>query len=67
MCQEISGNTLIWSYTDKNRNGDHIWWISDLAKFRMHYPEWQPQYDVPGILREIHEANSERWVRSVHA
>jgi len=29
MCQEISGNPLMWTYTEKNRNGDHIWWISD--------------------------------------
>ncbi len=67
MCQEISGNPLMWTYTEKNRNGDHIWWISDLTKFRTHYPAWEPRHDVPRILREIYKVNSERWARSVHA
>jgi hypothetical protein len=24
--------------------------------------DWRPEYDVPTILREIHDANAERWV-----
>jgi CDP-paratose 2-epimerase len=61
MCQEITGNELRWDYSEKNRNGDHIWWITDLSKFRSHYPDWRPEYDVPRILREISEVGSERW------
>jgi len=61
MCEEISGHTLNWTYTDKNRIGDHIWYISDLAKFKRHYPRWQMKYDVPAILQEIFENNWERW------
>ncbi|HVP22225.1 MAG TPA: NAD-dependent epimerase/dehydratase family protein [Anaerolineaceae bacterium] len=61
MCEEISGQSLNWTYTDKNRIGDHIWYISDLAKFKKHYPGWQMKYDVPAILQEIFENNWERW------
>ena len=54
-------------YTEDNRIGDHIWWISDLAKFSGHYPAWNQQFDVPAILREIYEANCERWTKKVVA
>jgi CDP-paratose 2-epimerase len=61
LSQDIAGRELQWSYTEQNRTGDHIWWIGDLAKFKSHYPAWRLEYDVPHILREIHEANVERW------
>lgn len=55
LCQEISGNTLDYSYVEDNRIGDHIWWISDVRKFQSHYPEWKYRYDLRGILQEIYE------------
>jgi CDP-paratose 2-epimerase len=61
ICQEITGKDLNWTYSETNRIGDHIWWISDNAKFANHYPNWKHQYDVPQILREIYEFNQERW------
>ena len=56
LCEQISGRTLDWSYVEDNRIGDHIWWISDVAKFQSHYPAWSYRYDLPGILEEIHAA-----------
>lgn len=61
ICETISGQPLQWTYVEANRIGDHQWWISDVNKFRQHYPNWNLQYDVPAILREIYEANVERW------
>lgn len=61
LCQEITGREMDWTYRDETRKGDHQWWISDLARFRNHYPDWHLTYDVPRILREIHELNLERW------
>jgi CDP-paratose 2-epimerase len=61
-CQEITGREMKWTYTDKNRIGDHIWYISDLDKFKAHYPGWQMKYDVPAILREMYELDQERWL-----
>jgi len=55
-CETISGRKLIWNYVEDNRIGDHIWWISSVAKFQNHYPGWHYRYDLQGILREIHEA-----------
>jgi CDP-paratose 2-epimerase len=61
LCNEITGRELRWTYTDENRIGDHIWWISDTGKFKSHYPNWRQNYDVPGILKDIYEKNVERW------
>jgi CDP-paratose 2-epimerase len=41
--------------------GDHVWWVSSVAKFRRHYPEWNYQYDLHRILDEIHDP-----VRTTH-
>jgi len=53
LCEEISGNKLNWTYEDTSRIGDHIWWISDVRKFKRDYPDWQYQYDLKSILLEI--------------
>ena len=59
--ENIAGRKLEWSYSEQNRRGDHLWWIGDNGKFESHYPEWDQQYNVERILREIYEANLERW------
>lgn len=55
LCEEISGNKMHTLYTETNRIGDHIWWISDIRKFKRHYPNWRQQYDLKSILVEIHD------------
>lgn len=56
LCESISGRKLDWKYEEDHRIGDHIWWISDVRKFRGHYPRWLHHYDLPRILEEIHRA-----------
>jgi CDP-paratose 2-epimerase len=63
LCQSITGKPLNWTYKPENRIGDHIWWISDLSRFQSHFPNWQLSYDVPKILKEIYDLNSERWTQ----
>ena len=62
LCEAITGRSLDWTYTDTNRVGDHIWYISDMAKFRSHYPDWKQQYDLGALMREMYEKNVERWL-----
>jgi len=62
LCEEIADKKLDWNYSDANRNGDHIWWISDVGKFSRHYPAWQLQHDLRGILEQIFENNTGRWL-----
>jgi CDP-paratose 2-epimerase len=67
MCEHIAGRALRWTYSEQNRIGDHIWYVSDLARFMDHYPSWKLAYDVPGILNEIYAANRERWAAGAAA
>lgn len=60
MCEKISGRKMDWEYVDANRVGDHIWWISDIAKFQSHYPGYELKYDSSAILSEIHDTYCER-------
>jgi len=61
LCEQITGDPFNYKYVEENRRGDHIWWVSDLSRFKQHYPGWEISIDVPHILREIFELNSERW------
>ncbi len=61
LCEDVAGRKLDWTYTDTNRIGDHIWYISDMAKFKAHYPGWKQRYDLRGLLEEMYERNVERW------
>jgi CDP-paratose 2-epimerase len=58
LCEEIVGQKMNLEYDPKHRNGDHIWWISDLAKFSSHNPDWEITYEVRDILVEIFETQS---------
>lgn len=41
------------TYTDTPRTGDHIWYISDISKFKAHYPGWDITYDIDATLADI--------------
>lgn len=62
ICEEIVDKKLAWTYQDSNRIADHIWWISDIKKFKTHYPDWQFTIDLKGIMRQIFTDNVTRWV-----
>jgi CDP-paratose 2-epimerase len=62
LCEDIAGKRLKWTYAEANRIGDHIWWISDIRKFRQHYPDWQCKYDLQDILVQIFQNNAHRWL-----
>ena len=64
MCEEIAGRRLAWKYLDQNRIGDHIWYISDLTKFKSHFPGWTQQYDIRATLQEIFENQVARYTRA---
>jgi CDP-paratose 2-epimerase len=61
LCEEIAGKKLDWSYEESNRIGDHIWWISDVRKFKAHYPQWTLTHGIRDILKEIFQNNAGRW------
>ena len=52
-CERLTGKPMNWSYSEQNRTGDHIWWISDVRRFQADYPDWHYRYDIDAILAEI--------------
>lgn len=56
----VSGRRMSYEFVDKNREGDHICYISDLRKIRSHYPEWGITKSLDDIFREIHDSWRER-------
>jgi CDP-paratose 2-epimerase len=58
LCEELTGRKMNVTYTDDNRIGDHIWYVSDTRKFQSHYPDWSYTYDLQRTLAEIHDAAS---------
>jgi CDP-paratose 2-epimerase len=47
------GQKANYTYSEQNRIGDHIWYISDVSKFQKQYPNWQYQYDIDAIIDEM--------------
>ena len=41
------------NYQKLNRVGDHIWYVSDIGKFKKHYPNWKQKYDTKKIIKEL--------------
>lgn len=56
MCEQITGNKMNYEYSDNNRIGDHIWWISDVSKFKQHFPAWEYRFNINDILTQIYQA-----------
>lgn len=53
---KISGNN--WDnyiISDENRLGDHIWYISNLSKFKNDYPNWDITIDLDEIIKQMVE------------
>ncbi len=60
MCEKLTGKGMNITYSDTNRSGDHIWWISDVSKFKNHYPEWNWKYDINDIIKQIYDSMMKR-------
>jgi CDP-paratose 2-epimerase len=58
--EKMSGKKMNWTYVDQNRIGDHICYISNLAKFKSHYPNWRITISLDEILRQIIASQSGR-------
>ena len=58
LCERIVGKPMNYSYQENNRIGDHIWYISDVSKFKKHYPEWSYKYNLDDILEQIYQQQS---------
>ncbi len=51
--EKILNKKAIYEYVETNRIGDHIWYISDVSKFKNQYPNWNFSYNIDDILQEL--------------
>ena len=51
--EDIFEKKANFDFSEKNRSGDHIWYISDVKKFRKHYPNWSYTYSLDKLLEDI--------------
>jgi CDP-paratose 2-epimerase len=58
----LSGKPMQHEYVDQARAGDHICYISDLAKCRAHYPNWDITVPIDQVFAEIYHAWQQRLV-----
>ena len=56
LISDISGKKMVYEYSDQNRQGDHICYISDLAKMKAHYPEWSITKNLKTTFEEIYKS-----------
>ena len=56
LTEKFSGKQQVYQYLDDNRSGDHICYISNLAKMRAHYPNWDITVSLEETIRQIVEA-----------
>jgi CDP-paratose 2-epimerase len=56
--EALTGQKISWTYSEQARKGDHICYISNLAKLKSHYPGWSVTRSLDSILEEM--AASER-------
>ena len=57
--EKLTGEKLDYEYIDTNRIGDHIWWISDVSKFKTHYTDWHYKFGIEETIKQIYEAQKE--------
>ena len=55
LVEDISKIRIKKKFIKIPRVGDHIWYISDLSKFKKHYPSWKQKYNTKKILEELIE------------
>jgi CDP-paratose 2-epimerase len=51
--EALTGRRMISEYVEKNREGDHICYYSDLRKARAHYPDWEVSVSLEQTFEEI--------------
>lgn len=64
LIEELGGYRVDYSLAEANRKGDHICYISNLAKLKTHYPQWSVQVSLRDIITQMIAAEQRRLERS---
>jgi CDP-paratose 2-epimerase len=60
LIEGISDKAMKFVYHVENRKGDHICYISNLSKMKIHYPRWDVTINLQRIFEEIYRSWQER-------
>jgi CDP-paratose 2-epimerase len=60
LVEKFTGRKQVYTYVDENRIGDHICYISNLAKMRQHYPGWDITLTLDETIQQIVESHRAR-------
>ena len=55
LIEKISGFKIKRKILKQNRVGDHIWYISNMKKFKKNYPQWKQKFTTKKIIEELIE------------
>ena len=58
--EQFTGKQQVSEYIDKNREGDHICYYSDLTKMKQHYPNWNITISLEETIKQIAESWKQR-------
>lgn len=61
LISSISGKKMMYEYSETNRKGDHMCYISDLSKMKEHYPNWNITKNLQTTFEEIYQS----WMKRV--
>ncbi len=64
LAESISGKPMQYTYVEKNREGDHICYYSDLRKMKAHYPNWDITKSLKATFEEIVQSWQQRQVNA---
>src|SRR5713101_7967449 len=64
LVEELTDRKIRWTYQEQARKGDHICYITNLRKWKSHYPQWQITRDLKSILVEIIEVERKHAIRA---
>ena len=53
LVEEIANISIKKNILKMPRVGDHIWYVSNLSKFKKHYPNWKQKYNTKKIIEEL--------------
>ena len=51
--EDAFGRRLDARYLDRARPGDHVWWITDTARFEHDYPAWAQRHSLADMIAEF--------------
>lgn len=60
LIESLSKYRLRHTYSETNRVGDHICYISDLRKLKSHFPQWKIRTGLPEIISKMIETEEQK-------